>query len=458
MKILRRLALLGLAAALVAGTALPAQAKPKSNEDDREGAKTYTGRQPKHVVLIDWDGFDPDFLGRAPTPNLDALVARGSMSIARSTFQTVSNPARASMSTGAYPDVHENAAYYFDPAANVARGQERFLAAETIAEVLAAEGRTLASVQWYMVQNHGATYGDPEHLYVQPGGSFENRVNVAIDILNRRPVDSGGQAVTVPEIPDFLAVYSDAFDALAHREGTESPNIAVLLAEMDRQLGRLVQATKDVGIYGETAFILTTDHGMTSWNQTLIPQVLAAVSAAGYRPEIVSSGRSPLPETEVIIVPNAVRVGDVTLRGRAATPEGRTAVKAALQSLSPTYISTVFGQTELEAMRASDKLGDLVAEAQPPYGFATSVPPPGEWRASHGSTAELPIPFLVSGAGFRRGVPPTDPVIVDVAPTIALLLGVRAPAQAQGRAWVESIGPPSPRAPGTASPQPAARP
>ncbi|MDQ3680915.1 MAG: alkaline phosphatase family protein [Actinomycetota bacterium] len=440
MTTLRRFALLALAAALVAG------AFPGHPAHAQEKTKTYTGRQPKHVVLIDWDGFDPDYLGRAPTPNLDALVSRGSLSIGRGTFQTVSNPARASMSTGAYPEVHDNAAYYFDPAADVARGQERYLEAETIAEVLAAEGRTLASVQWYMVQNHGATYGDPEHLYVQPGGSFEDRVNVAIDILNRRPVNSGGQMVTVPKIPDFLAVYSDSLDALAHREGAESPNIALLLAEMDRQLGRLVQATKDVGIYGQTAFILTTDHGMTSWNQTLIPQVLEAISAKGYRPEIVTPGRSPAPDTEVVIVPNAVRYGDITLRGRAATPEGRAQVIEALRSLSPTYISQVLDQQQLEALRASDKLGDLIAEAQPPYGFAQSVPPPGEWRASHGSTAEMAIPLVLSGAGFRRGVAPQDPVLVDVAPTIAALLGVRAPAQSQGRPLVESMGPPSPNA------------
>lgn len=422
--------------------AVLAAAQPSS----AQAADPGPGRRPKDVILVDWDGFDPDFLGRAPTPNLDALVARGSLTIGQTTFQTVSNPGRASMSTGAYPETHENAAYYFDPVANVARGQERFLAAETIAEALAAEGRTLASVQWYMVQNHGATYGDPEHLYVQPGGSFGDRVDVAVDILNRRPVNSGGQMVTVPEIPDFLAVYSDSLDALAHREGTESPNIALLLAEMDRHLGRLVQATKDVGIYGETAFLLTSDHGMTSWNQTLIPQVLAAISAAGYTPEIVTPGRAPAADTEVVIVPNAVRYGDITLRGRAATPEGRTAVTAALESLSPTYVSQVIDQAGLDALRASDKLGDLIAEAQPPYGFALSVPPPGEWRASHGSTAERPVPFVLSGAGFRRGGAPLEPEVVDVAPTIAYLLGVRPPAQSEGRVLSESIGPPAPQA------------
>uniref|UniRef100_UPI001C961BC4 alkaline phosphatase family protein n=1 Tax=Modestobacter marinus TaxID=477641 RepID=UPI001C961BC4 len=228
------------------------------------------------------DGFDPDFLGRAATPNLDALAEEGSLSIGSSTFQTASNPARASMSTGAYPDTHENAAYYFDPASNTAVGQERHLEAETIAEALAEQGRTVASVQWYMVHDRGTGYADPEHLYVDPEGDFGDRVDVAIDILNRRPVDSGGTQVTVPRIPDLLAVYGSDLDALAHSEGTEEPSIGARLAAMDADLGRLVQATKDVGIHSETAFILTSDHGMTSWNRTLVPQVLDAVSAAGY--------------------------------------------------------------------------------------------------------------------------------------------------------------------------------
>jgi hypothetical protein len=82
-------------------------------------------------------------------------------------------------------------------------------------------------------------------------------VDVAIDILNCRPVNSGGQMGTVPEIPDLLAVYSSDLDSDGHSLGPHSPQIA----EHDRQLGRLIQATKDVGIYRDTAFVLTSDHG-----------------------------------------------------------------------------------------------------------------------------------------------------------------------------------------------------
>lgn len=418
------------AASMAALSALPAAAFAQQN-----------GRRPKYVILVDWDGFDPDYIGRVPTPNLDALASRGSLSTVSGTYHTISNPSRASMSTGAYPEVHDNAAYIYDPVTNRAQGQSRFLAAETIAEVLADEGKTMASVQWYMVQNHGVTYGDPEHLYVQPGGPFEKRVDAAIEILNQRPVDSGGRMVTVPKIPDFLAVYSSDLDSVGHQNGAESPVVDATLAESDRQLGRLVQATKDVGIYGEVAWLLTSDHGMTSWNRTLIPQVLATVTSAGYVPEIVTPGRSPAPETEVIIVPNGVRIGDFTLRGDAATPEAKQKIKTALEGMQE--IERVLVESDLDALHASDKLGDLVVEARPPWGFALSEPESGEFRGSHSSLAEIQVPLLLAGAGVRRGAPPKEAGLVDVAPTIAHLLGVRPPADAQGRALTESLGVPA---------------
>ncbi|WP_157245377.1 alkaline phosphatase family protein [Nonomuraea typhae] len=395
-------------------------------------------RRAKHVIVVDWDGFDPSYLGRVATPQLDRLAARGTLAVAEGTFHTVSNPCRASMSTGAYPEVHGNVAYVFDPVSGRAQGQSRFLAAQTIAEALAAEGRTVASVQWYMIQNHGVRYGDPEHLYVQPGGGFGQRVDVAIDILNLRPVLSDGQWVTVPKVPDLLAVYSSDLDGLGHAEGPDSPGMAALLAAHDRQLGRLVQATKDVGIYPDTAFLLTSDHGMTAWNRSVLPHVVEAVEATGHSVEIVPSGAAPDPGTEVVIVPNAVRVGDITLRGPASGPRARVRIRAALQRLP--QIGRVLDDRALRSLHAGDKLGDLVAEAKPPWGFGYPEPPAGEWRGAHGSLREMKVPLLLSGAGVRPGLRLRRPRLIDVAPTIAALLGARPPAHAQGRDLTGNAG------------------
>jgi len=418
------------AAAMVVAAAVPASWLLLRSPE----AGSPNGR-PEHVILVDWDGFDPDYLGLAPTPNIDSLASRGSLSMAESTFPTKSNPARASMSTGAYPETHGNAAYYFDEEKDEARGQTRYLAAETICQALAAEGKTTAAVQWYMVQDHGASFGDPEHLYVEPGGLFEQRVDAAIEILGQRPVNSGGEMVAVPKIPDFLAVYSADLDAFGHAEGAESPNLGPLLAELDRQLGRLVRATREVGVYERTAFILTSDHGMTTWDRSLT-QRLAATTILGRRPEILPPGRPPSPEAEIIVV-TAGRIADVTLRGRAATPQGREDVRTVLERLP--HLSRVLDAADFEALHASDKLGDFVLEVEAPWGFGDQEPGEGASRGGHGSTGEMRVPFLISGAGVRMGAVPRNAGLVDVAPTIAALLGARPPADAEGRALVESL-------------------
>ena len=419
-------------AAVVAGSlVLPSTANSVANAavNTSMTATKTTGRA-KHVVLVDWDGFDPDYLSLVDTPNLDALAAAGSFTVMEGSFPTISNPSRASMSTGAWPEVHGNVAGVWDPVTNKVQGQDRFLSAETIAQVLAGSGRTLASVQWYMVQNFGATYGDPEHLYVQPGGTIGQRTDVAINILNKRAVNSGGQQVAVPRVPDFLAVYSSDLDGLGHAEGDDAPGMAALMTEHDRQLGRLIQATKDVGIFDDTAFIVTGDHGMSTWSMPIGNKVLDAVTGLGYRAEFVTTSASP--DTEVVLVVNGVL--NIYLRGRAVGAERR--IKAAIGRIPE--VLNVFDRKALDRLHASDKLGNLIAEAKEPYGFSTT-PPAGTGIAGvHGTTREITIPLFLAGAGVGRKAP-RHPEIVDIAPTIAALLSTRAPADSQGRVLREAL-------------------
>ena len=395
-------------------------------------------RRPEHVILVDWDGLDPAYLDRTPTPNLDDLASRGSLSTARATFPTLSNPSRASIATGAYPEVHGNAAYYLDRQTGRVVGEERTLQAETLAEALVEADKTIASIQWYIVQGHGAAFGRPDRLYVEPGGLFAARVDAAIGVLEGRPVDSGGQRVEVPKVPDFLAVYASDLDDVGHAEGPNGPNIAPLLSEMDRQFGRLVQATRDVGIYDRTAFIVTGDHGMTGWSRDITQELLTAIADAGYVPEVVTPGNAPGATTEVVIVPGAVRIANLFLLGGAETARGKQQIKEALEGI--TSVARVLDESDLEELNAGRKIGKLVVEAEAPWGFVPPRKADGETGGAHGSTEEIWVPLLLSGTGFRPDAAPRDPRLVDVAPTICALLDVRPPEDAQGRSLSESVG------------------
>ena len=174
---------------------------------------------------------------------------------------------------------------------------------------------------------------------------------------------------------------------------------------------------------------------MTTWYRSLTEK-LAATTFLGRRPEIVDAGCPASPGAEVVIV-TAGRVADVTLRGRAASARGRKGVRAAFEDTPE--ISRVLDQSDFEAFRASEKIGDFVLEARAPWGFGPPGPDEGSPRGGHGSTREMRVPLLIAGAGVRAGGVAREPELVDVAPTIAALLSARPPADAQGRALDELL-------------------
>ncbi|GAA2595886.1 alkaline phosphatase family protein [Actinomadura fulvescens] len=382
----------------------------------------------RHVVLVDWDGIDPSYLRRASMPNLDALRRRGSLSFATGTYRAISNPNRASLATGAFPSTHHNAAYVYDRASNVITGQNRTINAETIAQSLTRQGRTIASAGWYIVENKGAYYGDPSRLYTQESSCEGNSENAA-RIIRRQPVRSGPAEVTVPKVPDFLAVYCSEVDTLGHAEGPRSPGIPALLARFDTYLGRIVQATRDAGTFDDTTFVVTSDHGMTAFSRTMHDRLLARLADAGFRAQIVFRGQSPRPDTEVVLAENE-RAAAVYLRGSATGRRGELHRLFARTR----QIARVHDRADLQRLRAAPSEGDFVLEARRPWSFVppAAMPPAGKEKGAHATLAETRVPLVIAGPGVPRR-PPLAPRTVDVIPTISALLGALPPAQAEGR-------------------------
>jgi len=61
--------------------------------------------------------------------------------------------------------------------------------------------------------------------------------------------------------PTLLAVCWDQLDHTGHAVGHDTPDYYTTLTRLDGQIGRLVQALKDAGIYDDTIIIITADHG-----------------------------------------------------------------------------------------------------------------------------------------------------------------------------------------------------
>ncbi|WP_326564371.1 alkaline phosphatase family protein [Micromonospora peucetia] len=419
------------AVVVLAATALPATPAVSSP------AATASGTRPaQHVIMFDFDGFDPRFLnGRyadlAELPNLRALIEAGTYGVADGSYSSYSNSSRTTTATGAYPAVHRNTGYYYNHESDRGVSQERYIepGVETIAHSLKRQDRTSAYLQWYAVQNYGATYGDPAALYTQPGGNCEARADQAIALLRGEPVNSGGTMVDPAAIPDLITVYCDDVDGALHDDGFSDPDLPAALARVDAQIGRVRDAAREAGILDRTAFLVTADHGAREWTIPLLPEVLDRLSGMGFKVQVISSsGGVPDPTSEIVIVASP-RTADITLRGGADTAKNARRIAKLIRDIPG--IAAVRDQQDLRRLNASDKLGDLVVEPVEPYHLSTLVD--GAPRASHGALPEAQVPMVLSGAGVRRGVPLRNVGLVDVAATISALLGVQPPANSQGR-------------------------
>lgn len=61
--------------------------------------------------------------------------------------------------------------------------------------------------------------------------------------------------------PTLMAVCYDQVDHVGHHVGHDTPDYYKVLSHIDRQVGRIVQALKDAGIYDDTVILITADHG-----------------------------------------------------------------------------------------------------------------------------------------------------------------------------------------------------
>lgn len=61
--------------------------------------------------------------------------------------------------------------------------------------------------------------------------------------------------------PHLLAVCFDNPDHVGHADGHDTPAYYAKLAELDGYIARIVQAVKEAGMYDDTLFVVTSDHG-----------------------------------------------------------------------------------------------------------------------------------------------------------------------------------------------------
>ncbi len=424
------------------------------------------------VVLISIDGMAARYLAQADElglaiPNLRRLEREGTTAAAAvSVMPSVTYPAHTTMVTGVEPDRHGITANGIldplDPGQTRGEGSHTFyddIRVPTLFDAVRARRGTSGAVWWPVSADGPIDYNFPDFdaatikdarlmlrfsspearaLIGSPAAILGAGDDTELDALRTRL----GVAF-LQHRPRLLAVHMIALDTSSHYFGPYSREALAALEMDDRHVGTLLQAIQDAGLAGETTVVLTSDHGFLPVARQVRPGVLfAALGLLSTDDQGKLGSWSAFPWCEGGAV--AVYINPAA---PLPPPSTAAAVDRALDLLAslPRYgVHHVYRGAELERLHGYPG-AYAVLDAEPGFAFAggltgPAVSPTTELRGTHGHAPDRPelnACLILRGPAIRAGarIPPVR--LLDVAPTIARILGLDLGPQVQGRILTE---------------------
>lgn len=216
------------------------------------------------VILISLDGFRADYLEKYSAPNLSQLAAEGVR--ARwliPSFPSLTFPNHYTIATGLYPQDHgivNNEMY--DPVFDAMFAMSN---RETVRDGRWWGGEPI----WITAEKQGQHAG----VYFFPGS--ETAIEGARPsywkpydgkVPNAERVDTVLSWLDLPadKRPTFLALYFSDVDTAGHEHGPDSMEVGRAVAEVDTEVGKLIQGLRARNIYDQVNIIIVSDHGMAT--------------------------------------------------------------------------------------------------------------------------------------------------------------------------------------------------
>ncbi len=263
--------------------------------------------------------------------------------------------------------------------------------------------------------------------------------------------------------PDVLSVSLSATDYVGHGYGTEGTEMCIQLQQLDLALGDFFIALDQRGL--DYAVVLTADHGGFDLPERLEEQALPAAHRVSKTllPDALSAAvaaKTGLDAKDLVLSDGAS--GDMWLR-RDLAPADKARALAALKAelLANPEVAAAFTSDEIAAAPApsgSPETWSLIDRAKASFYKPLSgdvvlmlkrgvvpIPAPGPgYVATHGSPWDYDrrVPMLFWRKGMTGFEQPSPVETVDIAPTLAALVGLPVPAGAfDGRCLDLDAGP-----------------
>jgi predicted AlkP superfamily pyrophosphatase or phosphodiesterase len=430
--------------------------------------RTTQAPRPEHVILISVDGMPPDYytapekLGlRAPTL---AMMRQGGAHAEgmEGVYPTVTYPQHTTMVTGLRPAAHGIVQNRIFEAPSMPQTRYWYwyadaLKAETLWTVAKKAGLTTAAVGWPVTVGAEIDYNVPE-IY-EPGespatwkwtakhstpGLLEKALSP--DLKKDSSVDERLTLVSEYIInnyrPNLLLLHLIELDGAHHRNGPRTKAGIETAEREDGYIRRIMEATRQAGIFERTTFFVVSDHGFASIDKRFSPNValakegLITLDAEG-KATAWKAAAWPAGGSCAMILKD---VNDKETEAKVITLFS----KWAKQERSP--IKQILTRAELLKLKAVPQAA-LMLEAAPGYSFdetltGAEVRDSGEtYKGTHGylpTDPRMRASLIIYGAGARSGAKLPLARMIDLAPSIAVLLKLKLP-QPEGKPLKELL-------------------
>lgn len=451
------------------------------------GHRGAVARRAKYLVVIVMDGYRPDYMAEAPMHHLRALMRSG-MTYTRAwvgQLETETPTGHATIATGVYPKKHGVIGFVWkdETLQNItwmptdtrlldAGDMENLIeagGAPTLSDLLhrqnpAAKSTAISAEKFYAADAMGTgadyiIYGDSygknygwivptsigRHV-APPGAHLSNlRIHSAADPLTEdRFVAHVALRMAAKVRPRMLLLNFPGADIEGHRSGGVTYPFAIhnVDVNIDNIISQITAEYRRLGIYKQTLFVVTADHGMVP-NIHIAPRhaMYAAVRATG-APTLEEDFTSTAGYVFLRNPADAPRVAAAVVAKHFPWIEGALykvsvhghfafrAYPATAQALGPKVTRAYLDLADTFACATGpdvvlpyveDTIGYRVKGYGPHWGTHGGL----SWRVQH-------IPLILSGPGVRRGTSTFPAQLADIAPTIERLMGFPVPRAVDG--------------------------
>lgn len=431
----------------------------------------------RHVVMVSIDGLAAFLLDdrKAPLPTIRRLAKAGSVAQGgmRVSNPSVTWPNHTSLITGVRPEKHGvlangvlvRGAIDVPVYVDAKRDQRDLVRMPTLIDAAHAAGLTTGEINWPCTRGSTSlddSFPDVPDAIVHMTPRLRTELIAKGLLVDETQASFAANSVAGRDLiwteaachlirerkPNLLLVHLLNVDATHHALGAQSQAGYTANGYADMCLARILEALDDAGIREKTTLIVVSDHGFTLTPKALRPNVLLRQEG------LLKVTGGKIQDAQVHVIPEGgIGLVYCTNPGEAAAQRERVKkLFTGQEGVAEVLLPEQFAEYGLPHPREYNPAPDAVLVAKD--GFAVSATVEGETfvttnteartsLGSHGfiSTLEkMNALCVLSGHGIRPGEQLADVENIDIAPTIAALLGL-SDYSADGKALKQAMKP-----------------